>query len=118
MLTFFSLKHYDFHEQTWELYEEGKLLELVDPELQEFPQEEVMRYMKVALFCTQATASRRPIMSQVVDMLSRDIRLNEKQITAPGFFPDSNDKKLSGDTGSSSYQMSSFPVTITQVTPR
>lgn len=93
-------------------------MELVDPELQEFPQEEVMRYVKVALFCTQATASRRPIMSQVVDMLSRDIHLNEKQITAPGFFPDSYDKKLSRDTGSSSYQMSSFPVTITQVTPR
>lgn len=108
-------------EWTWELYEEGRLLELVDPELQEFPKEEVTRYMKVALFCTQAAANRRPMMSQVVEMLSRDIRINEKQITAPGFFQGSDSftssNKKSSETGTS-YRMSSFPDTITQVTPR
>ncbi|KAK4399072.1 Cold-responsive protein kinase [Sesamum angolense] len=45
-------------EWAWELYEEGKLLDLVDPELEEFPEDEVLRYMKVALFCIQANASR------------------------------------------------------------
>lgn len=109
-------------EWAWRLYEEGKLLELVDPELEEFPEEEVIRYMKVALFCSQAAANRRPLMSQVVDMLSRNIRLNEKQLTAPGFFQGSglsggvSDKKSS--TESTSYQMSSVPATITNVTPR
>ncbi|KAJ4850776.1 hypothetical protein Tsubulata_013827 [Turnera subulata] len=111
-------------EWAWELYEEGRMLELVDPELGEFPEEEVIRYIKVAFFCTQAAANRRPIMSQVVDMLSRDIRLNEKLLTAPGFFQDSTDsratpsstKKLSSD--STSYQMTSTPVTITEVNPR
>lgn len=63
-------------------------------------------------------------MSQVVDMLSRKIRLNEKELTAPGYFQTSDDisgkpsssKKTSAD--SASYQMSSVPVTITEVTPR
>ncbi|CAI9266326.1 unnamed protein product [Lactuca saligna] len=80
-------------EWAWELYEEEKLLELVDPELKTYDSEEVIKYIKVAFFCTQATASRRPIMSQVVDMLSRNIRLNEKQLTPPGFFQDSNGNK-------------------------
>uniref|UniRef100_A0A5B6YUK2 Putative serine/threonine-protein kinase n=1 Tax=Davidia involucrata TaxID=16924 RepID=A0A5B6YUK2_DAVIN len=105
-------------EWAWQLYEEGKLLELVDPELEEFPEEEVTRYMKVAFFCTQATASQRPMMSQVVDMLSRDIRLNEKQLTAPGFFIDSDKNSKKSSETSTSYQMSSAPITITQVTPR
>jgi len=97
-------------------------LELVDPEMGEFPEEEVLRYMKVAFFCTQAAANRRPMMSQVVEMLSRNIRLNEKQLTAPGFFNNSgslgpsSSKKSSFDT--TTCQMSSVPDPITQVTPR
>ncbi|KAF2297672.1 hypothetical protein GH714_002149 [Hevea brasiliensis] len=111
-------------EWAWQLHEEGKLLELVDPELGDFPEEEVIRYMKVAFFCTQAAASRRPLMSQVVDMLSKNVRLNEMLLSPPGFFqdsiglsgPPSSTKKSSAD--STSNQMSSFPVTITEVTPR
>ncbi|KAH7545971.1 hypothetical protein FEM48_Zijuj01G0150700 [Ziziphus jujuba var. spinosa] len=106
----------------WQLHEEGRLLELVDQEMGEYPEEEVIRYMKTAFFCTQAAANRRPMMSQVVDMLSRNIRLNEKQLTAPGLFQDSRRepslKKSTDDTTSTSHQMSSVPVTITQVTPR
>ncbi|KAM1485242.1 hypothetical protein ACFXTO_037197 [Malus domestica] len=109
-------------EWAWQLHEEGRLLELADPEMGEFPEEEVLRYMKVAFFCTQAAANRRPKMSQVLDMLSRNIRLNEKQLTAPGFFNSSG--SLSGPSGKKSFsetttsQMSSVPDTITQVTPR
>ncbi|OAY26157.1 putative serine/threonine-protein kinase isoform X1 [Manihot esculenta] len=113
-------------ELAWQLHEEGKLLELVDPDLGDFPEEEVIRYMKVAFFCTQAAASRRPLISQVVDMLSRNIRLNEKLLSAPGFFQDSvgssgppfSTKKLFAESSSTSIQMSSIPVTITEVTPR
>ncbi|KAK9936338.1 hypothetical protein M0R45_013186 [Rubus argutus] len=110
-------------EWAWQLHEEGRLLELIDPELGEFPDDEVLRYMKVAFFCTQAASSRRPLMSQVVEMLSRNIKLNEKQLTAPGFFNKSgglggpsSSKKSSAD--STSYQMSSVPDSITQITPR
>lgn len=110
--------------KAWQLHEEGRPLELVDPEMGEFPEEEVIRYIKVAFFCTQSAANRRPLTSQVVDMLSKQIRLNDKLLTAPGFFRDSDSasrgpssmKKSSTD--STSYQMSSVPVTITEVTPR
>ncbi|KAL7130103.1 hypothetical protein ABFS83_13G111400 [Erythranthe nasuta] len=111
-------------EWAWELYEEGKLVDLVDPELEEFEENEVVRYMKVALFCTQANASRRPLMSQVLEMLSRNVKLNDSQLTPPGFYEDSGrlSGKLSKNHNSSetstSYQTTSFPITITQVTPR
>ncbi|CAA3025732.1 serine threonine- kinase isoform X1 [Olea europaea subsp. europaea] len=110
-------------EWAWELYREEKLLELVDPELMEFPEEEVLRYMKVALFCTQANASRRPVMSQVMEMLSKNVQLNENLLTPPGFFQDSgqvNDTTLKNKSSesSTSHQMSSFPITITELTPR
>ncbi|KAL1327131.1 hypothetical protein HN51_037219 [Arachis hypogaea] len=106
-------------EWAWQLHEEGKLVELVDPEMGEFPEEEVIRYMKVAFFCTQAAASRRPMMSQVVDMLSKKTKLNEKQLTAPGFFQDSGESSLKKSSGeSTSYQFSSTPASITQVNPR
>ncbi|CAA0826579.1 Protein kinase superfamily protein [Striga hermonthica] len=103
----------------WELYEEGKLLDLVDPELGEFLKDEVIRFMKVALFCTQANASRRPLMSQVFEMLSRNVKLNEKELTAPGSFqnsgqPGGKQSKMKSTVTSSSNQTSSFPTTITQ----
>lgn len=104
-------------EWAWQLYEEGRLLELVDSELKDYPEDEVMRYMIVAFFCTQATASRRPSMSQVIEMLSRTTRLNEKQLTAPGFFPDSGGSK-DKTTASSSQHCISSPMSITQVTAR
>uniref|UniRef100_A0A7N2LR08 Protein kinase domain-containing protein n=1 Tax=Quercus lobata TaxID=97700 RepID=A0A7N2LR08_QUELO len=107
-------------EWAWELYQENRLLELLDPELEGYPEEEIIRYMKVAFFCSQAIASRRPLMSQVVEMLSRNIRLNEKELTAPGFFTDAGESssKKGSIMESTSYQMSSVPETITQVTPR
>lgn len=95
---------------------------MVDPELPEYPEQEVIRFMKVALFCTQSNASRRPLMSQVIEMLSKNTRLNEKQLTPPGFFQESGGlsslQSKEKSEGSTSYQMSSVPVSITQVTPR
>lgn len=98
------------------------MLELVDSELGQYPEKEVLKYMKVALFCTQANASRRPMMSQVIDMLSKDIRLNEKELTPPGFFQDSDrlgsTSKQNLSETSTSQPMSSVPFTITQVIAR
>lgn len=67
--------------QVWKLREEERLLELVDPELTAYPEPEVLRFIKVALFCTQATAQQRPTMKQVVEMLSKEVHLNEKVLT-------------------------------------
>lgn len=95
------------------------MLELVDPDMKEYPEKEVTRYMKVALFCTQSAASRRPLMTQVVDMLSKEIQLNEKELTAPGFFMDavqSSQKKSYPDSSIS--QIRDGHVSITMVNPR
>ncbi|CAO2823828.1 unnamed protein product [Amaranthus hypochondriacus] len=107
-------------EWAWQLYEEGRLSELVDTEMGEYPKDEVIRFIKVALFCTQANANRRPLMSQVIEMMSTKTRLNEKQLAAPGFFPDSiGGQKEKASVGSSSLHHSSAPVTITtEVAPR
>ncbi|KAG4945575.1 hypothetical protein JHK87_041582 [Glycine soja] len=99
-------------EWAWQLYEERKLLEFVDQDMEEFPEEEVIRYMKVALFCTQSAANRRPLMIQVVDMLSKAIQLNEKELTAPGFFTNEGESSRNNSNPVSSF------ITITQVTPR
>lgn len=72
--------------QTWQLREQGRLLEIVDPELLEYPEEEVIRFIKVALFCTQAVAQKRPDMKQVVKMLSKDVVLNDQLLTEPGIY--------------------------------
>ncbi|KAJ6333560.1 hypothetical protein OIU76_026168 [Salix suchowensis] len=111
-------------EWAWTLHEEGKPLELVDPEMGEFPGEEVIRYIKVAFFCTQSAANRRPRMIQVVDMLSKQIQLNDNQLTAPGFFQDSDNPSGGASStknfnaASNGNQMSSVPVKITEVIPR
>lgn len=87
-------------EKAWELYEAGRLKEMIDPALQEEDgqgihpeaelEEEAILYMKVALLCTQAAALRRPSMQQVAEMLSRGrgIRVNERELTAPGYVHD------------------------------
>ncbi|XP_024030023.1 cold-responsive protein kinase 1 isoform X2 [Morus notabilis] len=73
-------------EWTWKLREEGRLLDVVDPELTKVPEDEVTRFIKVALFCTQAAAHQRPTMKQVVEMLSKQVQLNDKALTKPGVY--------------------------------
>lgn len=70
----------------------------------DYPEGEMTRFAKVALFCTQAAAHRRPDMKQVVRMLSEDVNLNESLLSEPGLYrPQSSDKSR----GSSSLQISS-----------
>ncbi|XP_057489530.1 cold-responsive protein kinase 1-like [Actinidia eriantha] len=95
-------------EWTWQLREEGRLLDIVDPELMEYPADEVMRFIKVALFCTQAAVHQRPGMKQVVEMLSKDVTLNEKLLTEPQVYRAHNSRRLAGGslqvTSSSAYK--------------
>ncbi|XP_021639664.2 putative serine/threonine-protein kinase isoform X1 [Hevea brasiliensis] len=73
-------------EWAWKLRKEERLTDLIDPELTEYPEDEMMRFIKVALFCTQAAAHQRPTMKQVLEMLSRNVNLNEKALTEPGVY--------------------------------
>lgn len=116
-------------QQTWELYEAQRLKELIDPALVNYPEEEVIRYIKVALFCIQAAAARRPSMPQVVTMLSKPIRINESELTSPGFIHEyrSNVSKASTSSHSRSKNSPSedsnmfstvVPPTVTEMSPR
>lgn len=84
--------------QVWKLREEGRLLDIVDPELTEYPEAELLRFIKVALFCTQAAPTQRPNMKQVIDMLSKEVSLNEKLLTAPGVYRPHSSKRSSYDS--------------------
>ncbi|KAH9325290.1 hypothetical protein KI387_005468, partial [Taxus chinensis] len=75
-------------EWTWHRWQENKLLDVIDPKLKEYPTEEVLRFAKVALLCTQAAANFRPSMSQVVAMLTKEININENLLTRPGLISD------------------------------
>nr|GMD09043.1 putative serine/threonine-protein kinase [Ipomoea batatas] len=112
-------------ERAWNLYEEGNMLELVDSELEKFPKEEVLKYMKVALLCTQASAGRRPMMSQVIEMLTRNVQINEKELQPPSLFQSSDDDKPAVmllkqrlTETSTSYLGNSVTLPITEVIPR
>lgn len=56
--------------EAWMLYQQGRLLEIVDASMGSYPEKEVLRYIKVGLACTQATPSSRPTMRQVLALLS------------------------------------------------
>ncbi|XP_077238717.1 putative serine/threonine-protein kinase isoform X2 [Tasmannia lanceolata] len=123
-------------EWTWKLRQEDKLLEIVDPELVEYPEEEVLRFIKVALFCAQEASQQRPSMTQVVEMLTHGINLDEEMLTQPGLIKTKNRNSIySGSTsqtsqphkGKRSTNTSTFitstnlsisPITITQMQPR
>ncbi|XP_062183752.1 cold-responsive protein kinase 1-like [Phragmites australis] len=115
-------------EKTWELYEAKRLMELVDTSLEDYPEDEILRYIKVALFCTQAAAARRPSMPQVLTMLSKPIRINESELTAPGYIHDmttvskattssTSRFKHSGSEDSNTFSMV-VPPTVSEMSPR
>ncbi|XP_062227159.1 cold-responsive protein kinase 1-like isoform X2 [Phragmites australis] len=116
-------------EKAWELYEAKRLKELVDPALGDYPEDEVLRYIKVALFCIQAAAARRPSMPQVLTMLSKPIRINESELMAPGYIHDYNTTVSKATTSSDSRFKHSgsedsntfstvVPQTVTEISPR
>jgi len=73
---------------TWLLYEENRLLDLVDTSmLLSYSQEEVLRIIHVGLLCTQASPSQRPSMSRVVSMISGGIETHPPQ-SRPGYIKD------------------------------
>ncbi|XP_061338568.1 cysteine-rich receptor-like protein kinase 10 [Gastrolobium bilobum] len=70
----------------WQLWNEGRALELVDPALNELStQNEVLRCIHIGLLCVQYQATDRPTMLDIVSFLSNDtIQLPQPQ--QPAFF--------------------------------
>jgi hypothetical protein len=63
--------------QAWNLYEKKRALELVDPRITSFNEEQVTRLIGISLLCTQASLVLRPSMSRVVAILSSDAEVTE-----------------------------------------
>ncbi len=59
--------------QVWKLYEEGKLLEIVDPKINTHNHEkDIIHVINIGLLCVQSTASKRPSMVRILAMLQGD----------------------------------------------
>lgn len=102
-------------EWAWKLREEDRLAEIIDPALNEYPKDEVFRFIKIALFCTQASPSHRPGMKQVVEMLSKEVILNENLLTEPGIYRTNNNNSLPSFSSRKGQQSASNIVTSTQL---
>ncbi|XP_021824950.1 cold-responsive protein kinase 1-like, partial [Prunus avium] len=67
-------------EKAWKLYENGKHVELVDPNLDpnEYKPEDVKKIIEIALMCTQPSAAQRPTMSEVIVLLKSTSSLENR----------------------------------------
>ncbi|XP_023542183.1 G-type lectin S-receptor-like serine/threonine-protein kinase At4g27290 [Cucurbita pepo subsp. pepo] len=70
----------------WNLWKEGRSLELIDVILEDqFDEHEALRYINIGLLCVQRRPEDRPIMSAVVSMLENEnLRLMVPE--RPGFY--------------------------------
>lgn len=81
--------------QTWNLYEQGELVLLVDTSLNgDFDAEMACKYLKIGLLCTQDSPKLRPSMSTVVKMLTGEMSVEDRKISKPGLISDFMDLKV------------------------
>lgn len=66
-----------------------------------YPMEEAKRFLMVGLCCVQETARDRPRMSEVVDMLSKNIEMGEFHLSRPGFVNDMRNARMRRQPNSS-----------------
>ncbi|GLT75495.1 hypothetical protein SLA2020_472160 [Shorea laevis] len=97
----------------WKLWNEGKALELVDPNIViDCPLHEVLRRVQIALLCVQDDPALRPTMSAVVLMLgSKSVNLPQPSappFSATRFTAQSDDSSTSGRRTGTSDQSSTF----------
>ncbi|XP_022843543.1 cysteine-rich receptor-like protein kinase 42 [Olea europaea var. sylvestris] len=92
-------------QSVWKLYKADRLTEPVDPSLMgDFPEFEASRVLKIGLLCTQASASSRPSMSEVVRMLTDC----DCEIPEPSQPPFLNTSLLSATSTRSTYSINSL----------
>lgn len=85
----FGLEDYNIVGKAWELYNDDQLLQLMDPVIsRECVEQEVDKFLKVALLCVQEMPNLRPPMSRVVEMLATEMDTRDLQISQPGVITD------------------------------
>ena len=63
-------------QQVWDLWKEGRALEIVDKSLREYAMdEELLSCIQIGLLCVQECADDRPTMTTVMLMLSSKVEL-------------------------------------------
>ena len=101
-------KHYIFFTygpQVWQLYRSNRLVDAVDPCLRdEFPSQEASCVLQIGLLCTQASATLRPSMAQVVHFLTN----NDCEIPTPNQPPYMNTSLLETENSRRSYSINSL----------
>lgn len=81
--------------QTWALYEQGNLENIVDAFLgNDLDMQEATRFLKVALLCTQDATKLRPSMSTVLKLLTGAKSIGSEKITKPAVISDFMDLKV------------------------
>ncbi|BFG30591.1 hypothetical protein CerSpe_168640 [Prunus speciosa] len=106
-------------EKAWKLYENGKHVELVDPNLDpnEYKPEDVKKIIEISLMCTQPSAAQRPTMSEVIVLLKSTSSLENRALTRPVFVD--SDRRVKGDTSTSTASSTSnATVSVSQVSGR
>ncbi|KAK4256487.1 hypothetical protein QN277_009339 [Acacia crassicarpa] len=101
----------------WNLWCEGKCLELMDPILEDsYAENEVLKCIHIALLCVQEDAADRPTMSTIVVMLASDT-MSFPMPSRPAF---SVGRKVTEDlsTSKDSKDASINEVTLSSIKPR
>ena len=83
-------------EWAWTLHESNRGLELVDPTLTAFDEDEANRIIGVALLCTQSSPLLRPTMSRAVAMLAGDIEISAVTVK-PSYLTDWDFKDITSE---------------------
>ncbi|XP_073280171.1 cold-responsive protein kinase 1-like isoform X1 [Primulina huaijiensis] len=72
-------------QRAWKLYQRRELTTLVDVLLNDqFHEEQACRFLKIGLICTQENPDLRPVMSNVVCMLTGEKNIDDIKIEKPG----------------------------------
>ncbi|RVW19636.1 putative LRR receptor-like serine/threonine-protein kinase [Vitis vinifera] len=103
-------------EWAWTLHENNQSMDLVDPTLTEFDENEVNRVMRVALLCTQGSPMLRPTMSRVVAMLVGDVEVSAVT-SKPSYLTDWHYNEITNSFLSKNTQTSTASTSMTDQVP-
>ncbi|KAK7387336.1 hypothetical protein VNO78_28061 [Psophocarpus tetragonolobus] len=106
-------------QRAWKLYEQDMHLELVDKTLDpdDYEAEEVKKIMEIALLCTQASASSRPTMSEVVALLKNKNSMGQIKPSMP-VFVESNFRTRADTSTSTASSTSNATASISMLSAR